>query len=74
MTAKRRDQRLWKEVEGPSGSLDRALRKLGAISMRAYAMTAQYVKIFAVLQTAGVNRVHVDKEYDGILRPSRSVT
>ena len=39
VTAMRRDQRLWKEVEGPSGSLDRALRKLGAISMRAYAMT-----------------------------------
>ena len=39
MTAKRRDQRLWKEVEGPSGALDRALRKLGAISIRAYAMT-----------------------------------
>ena len=43
----------------PGPSLDRALRKLGAITVRAYAGTAQYVNISAILQSAGPNPLQV---------------
>ena len=40
-------------------SVDRALRKLGAITVRAYAVTAQYDNISAILQSAGSNLLQV---------------
>ena len=44
------------------GSLGRAFRSLGAISVRAGAVTAQVVNILAVLQKAGANWLHVHQE------------
>ena len=57
----------------PGPSLDRALRKLGAVTVGAYAVTAQYVNIFAILQSAGPNPLQVDKECDVIcaVNPTR---